>query len=185
MKKLILSLFLVFATSGVVSAQDLNNRVSDLSLNEDAQYQLIDKNMIEAYVNLAVIRAWQDYIATGIMIYEMPPFMQKLDSIEFINLTECSTEIKGLFLKDLEEIKDENGYETVSNTTDGTTKIRIIARRDGDVIPQVFAFGVNNDNQAILIVRMTGKMNESDIADILKQQKKNNDLKSIYPFATP
>ncbi|PXV68902.1 uncharacterized protein DUF4252 [Dysgonomonas alginatilytica] len=166
MKKLIFSIFLIFATSQIIYAQDLSNWVSGLSLNENAQYQLVDKAMLEA--TLAAAKASD---SSGMIPTNTPPFMEKLESIDVINLTECSAEIKKLFLKDLEEIKDENGYETLVNVVDGADKVRIIARKEGTVIPQIFVFAIDMENLEIVIVRMTGRMNESDIADVIKQQQ--------------
>ncbi|MBD8347113.1 MULTISPECIES: DUF4252 domain-containing protein [unclassified Dysgonomonas] len=164
MKKLIFSIFLVFATSQIISAQDLSNWVSGLALNENAQYQQVDRTMIEA--SLAAAR-----IADSSAVPQTPPFMEKLESIDVINLTECSAEIKKLFLADLEGIKDENGYETLINVVDGSDKVRIVARKEGTLIPQIFVFAIDGEDQEIVIVRMTGKMDETDIADIIKQQQ--------------
>lgn len=110
--------------------------------------------------------------STGMISSQAPPFMEKLESIDVINLSSCSSEVKGLFLKDLDNIQDGNGYETLINVIDENDKVRIIARRDGTVIPQIFVFAIDGENNEIVIVRMNGKMDESDITDIIKQQQK-------------
>ncbi|QIK55332.1 DUF4252 domain-containing protein [Dysgonomonas sp. HDW5A] len=167
MKKLIFSILLIFATSQLVSAQDLSNWVSGLALVENAEYQLVDRPMLEA--SLAAAKAAD---STGMISSQAPPFMEKLESIDVINLSSCSSEVKDLFLKDLDNIQDGNGYETLINVIDENDKVRIIARRDGTVIPQIFVFAIDGENNEIVIVRMNGKMDESDITDIIKQQQK-------------
>ena len=167
MKKLIFSILLIFATSQLVSAQDLSNWVSGLALVENAEYQLVDRPMLEA--SLAAAKAAD---STGMISSQAPPFMEKLESIDVINLSSCSSEVKDLFLKDLDNIQDGNGYETLINVIDENDKVRIIARRDGTVIPQIFVFAIDGENNEIVIVRMNGTMDESDITDIIKQQQK-------------
>lgn len=167
MKKLIFSILLIFATSQLVSAQDLSNWVSGLALVENAEYQLVDRPMLEA--SLAAAKAAD---STGMISSQAPPFMEKLESIDVINLSSCSSEVKDLFLKDLDNIQDGNGYETLINVIDENDKVRIIARRDGTVIPQIFVFAIDGENNEIVIVRMNGKMDQSDITDIIKQQQK-------------
>ena len=98
--------------------------------------------------------------------------MEKLESIDIINLSSCSTEVKDLFLKDLDNIQDENGYETLINVVDDSDKVRIIAKREGAVIPQIYVFAIDSEDNEIVIIRMNGRMDESDIADIIKQQQK-------------
>lgn len=167
MKKFIFSIFLIFAISQICSAQDISNWVSGLSMVKDAEYQLVDRPMIEA--SLAATKAID---STGMISSQTPPFMQKLESIDVINLSACSTEIKDLFFKDLGNIKDENGYETLINVVDDGDNVRIIAKREATAVTQVFVFAIDNQDGEIMIVRMNGNMDESDIADILKQQKK-------------
>lgn len=166
MKKLIFSIFLIFITSQICSAQDLSNWVSGLSMVKDAEYQLVDRPMIET--SLAAAKAAN----SGTSSTSTPPFMEKLESIDVINLSACSTEIKDLFLKDLDNIQDGNGYETLINVIDDDDKVRIIAKREGTLVSQVFVFAIDSQDGEIVIVRMTGNMDESDIADIVKQQQK-------------
>ena len=167
MKKFISCILLIFAISQIASAQDLSNWVSGLSMIENAEYQLVDRSMLEA--SLAAAKAAD---STGIMSSPPPPFMEKLESIDIINLSSCSTEVKDLFLKDLDNIQDENGYETLINVVDDSDKVRIIAKREGAVIPQIYVFAIDSEDNEIVIIRMNGKMDESDIADIIKQQQK-------------
>lgn len=169
MKKLIFSIFLIFSVSQICSAQDLSNWVSGLSYAENAEYQLVDRTMIEA--SLAMAQNAMD--TTGTMVVQTPPpFMSKLESIDLINLTSCPADIKSLFLKDLDNIQDGNGYETLVNVVDEGDKVRIIAKREGTTIPQIFVFAIDGEDGEIVIVRMNGKMEESDIADIIKQQQR-------------
>ena len=153
MKKLFFSILLIFTTSQLVSAQDLSNWVSGLALVENAEYQLVDRPMLEA--SLSAAKAAD---STGMISSQAPPFMEKLESIDVINLSSCSSEVKDLFLKDLDNRQDGNGYETLINVIDENDKVRIIARRDGTVIPQIFVFAIDGENNEIVIVRMNGKM---------------------------
>lgn len=167
MKKFIFCLLLVIATNSILYAQDLSYWVSSLAMIENVEYQQVDRSMIEA--SLAVAKA-QD--STGAIISQMPPFMEKLESIDIINLSSCSAEVKNLFLKDFAGIRDENGYETLVNVVDETDKIRVIAKKEDSLILQVFVFAIDNQDNEIVVLRMNGKMDESDISDIIKQHQK-------------
>lgn len=167
MKKFISCILLIFTISQLASAQDLSNWVSGLSMIENAEYQLVDRSMLEA--SLAAAKAAD---STGIMSSPTPPFMEKLESIDIINLSSCSTEVKDLFLKDLDNIQDEKGYETLINVVDDSDKVRIIAKREGAIITQIYVFAIDSEDNEIVIIRMNGRMDESDIADIIKQQQK-------------
>lgn len=160
---------MIFATCQLISAQDLSNWVSALSYAENAEYQLVDRTMIEA--SLAMAENAMDSTGT-MMSKKAAPFMSKLESIDLINLTSCPENVKNLFLKDLENLQDENGYETLVNVVDETDKVRIIAKREGAIIPQIYVFAIDGEDGEIIIVRMNGQMDESDIADIIKQQQK-------------
>ena len=68
MKKFISCILLIFAISQIASAQDLSNWVSGLSMIENAEYQLVDRSMLEA--SLAAAKAAD---STGIM--SSPPLL--------------------------------------------------------------------------------------------------------------
>lgn len=166
MKKLIIFILLIVSAPQTIFSQDLSNWVSGLALIQNAEYQQVDKAMLEA--SLAIAKTSD---TTGI-IANTPPFMEKLESIDIINLSSCTPGAKNLFLQDFENIKDTDGYETLINITEDGDKVRIIVKREETFVPHVFVFAIDGEGDEIMIIRMSGNMDESDIADIVKQQQK-------------
>lgn len=163
MKKLIYSLLLFLFVGQMASAQDLNYWVSSLALVDKADYQQIDRQILD-------LASFQTELTSDSTASKpVAPFLKKLDSIDIINLTPCSDEVKVLFLKDFENLEDANGYQTLINENDGTDRVRIIAKKDGSIISQVFVFAIAEGDGEIFVFRMNGRMDESDIADIIKQ----------------
>ncbi|MDR0824433.1 MAG: DUF4252 domain-containing protein [Prevotella sp.] len=155
MKKIMFSFVLAMAAIQFSYAQDLNSLINELAKTEGAQHQVIDRSML----NMANDQGETDKSA----------LMQNLDSIVVLAIEGCKPEIKDKFLAVFENFKDGNGYETLLNVKDGQDKVLIVSHKEGDVSTDVYILAL--DEKDIAIVKMSGKLSDSDLADIIDKQK--------------
>lgn len=169
MKKIIFCIALAIASLQVSIAQNLSNLVADFANSENIHYQLIDRATIEASIKNA-----NELDPTGTLASQIPPFMNKLDSIVIVDLTPCSQDVKNQFIERFNSIENGNndGYETFLSDSDATDRVRIMGKKNEDIISEIIVLAIDNKNNEIAIVKMAGKIDESDIDDIVKQQTK-------------
>ncbi len=141
--------------------------VDEFAQAENAQVQRVDKATLDASLEAAKASD-----TTGAIAAQIPTFMRKLDLIEVLDLTMCPQEVKDKFIQTFDAIEDGNGYETLTMATDETDKVRIMAKRDESGISEILILALDTKDQEIAIVKMVGKLDESDIEDIIKQQTK-------------
>lgn len=108
---------------------------------------------------------------SGKLKSKMPVFMQKIDSIQVVTLEDDDSGIRDEFLKDLNSFKDDDVYSTLIKVSDAEDNVRIIAKKDGDIVSDVYIFVL--DEEDIVLVKMSGKLEQSDLEDIVKEQTKN------------
>ncbi|MFV0330646.1 MAG: DUF4252 domain-containing protein [Dysgonomonas sp.] len=167
MKRYMFLFALTIMTVQFTFAQDLNQLMNELSKIEGAQHQVVDKEMLNTTMN-AVMEA----DSTGQLKSKMPAFMQKLESIEVVAIEEYAPEVKEQFLNQINSFSDGNGYETLMFVKEEDDNVRIISYKDGDQILGVFILVL--DEEDAVIVKMSGSLSESDLTDIINEQKKNN-----------
>jgi hypothetical protein len=156
MKKIMFSFVLAMVAIQFSYAQDLNSLINELTKTEGAQHQVIDRSML----NMAKNQGETDKSA----------LMQNLDSIVVLSIEGCKPEIKDKFLAVFENFKDGNGYETLLNVKDDQDKAIIISHKDGDAITDVYLLALSEKD--IAIVKMSGKLSDSDLTNIIDIQKK-------------
>jgi hypothetical protein len=162
MKKFIVFFILILAGSHIATAQDLDRLMEEVAKNEKTQRQVVDKTM------LAQAQA-QD--TTGELKSVMPSFMQKIDSIQVVTLLEEDADTRNLVLDNLNSFKDDDVYSTQVRVKDGEDNVRIIAKRDGEAISDVYIFVM--DEKYVVLVKISGRLEQSDLEDIVKEQTKN------------
>lgn len=166
MKRYIFSLVLVLFAVQFTYAQDLNKFMSEFSEIEGAEKQVVDREMLNMSMNAAM-----EADSTGELKSKMPPFMQKIESIEVVSIEEYKPEVKDMFMKEFDNFNDGNGYTTLLTVKDGEDNVRIISYKEGDKNTAVFILVL--DDEDAVIVKMSGELNESDLEDIIKEQNKN------------
>lgn len=138
-------------------AQDLSGLMRELSKAEGAIYQVVGKEMMAMSMGASKNT-------------DEASFMQKLDSIEVVVLETYKAEELTRLSETLENIKDGSGYEILLAMKDGKDYVRIISQKEGDIISNLFISAI--DDKGIVLVRMSGKLTESDVANIVDEQKK-------------
>jgi len=166
MKKYMFLLVLALIAVQFTFAQDLNQLMNDMSKIEGAQHQVVDREMLNTSMNAAM-----EADSTGRLKSEMPAFMQKMESVEVVAIEEYSPEVKERFQKEINGFRDGNGYETLLSVKDEGDNVRIISYKDGDQILGVYILVL--DEEDAVVVKMFGNLNESDLTDIINEQKKN------------
>lgn len=164
MKKIILSLILIAGIGNTVTAQDLNQLITDLANIEGVQHQLIDKTMLDAQIAGAMATD-----STGEFKLNMPGFMQKIDLMEVVIVEDSSDEVRDKVTQELSEVKDGNGYETLLKVKQDEQDIRIIAKK-GDDKSDIFIIVMADTT--IVAMKMTGNLDEQDFIEIIKEQQK-------------
>lgn len=165
MKKIILSLVLLFAFGQAAMAQDINKLIEELSKIEGVAHQIVDRSMLEGAVAAA---AQADSTAEA---SKKQNFMKKLELIEVVAAENVQPELKNRFIAELNKFEDGNGYETLLTVKDGEDNVRILAQRENGEVTAVIIFAIDDEDAAI--VKMVGKFDQSDLTDILNEQEKN------------
>jgi len=166
MKKFIVFFILILAGSHIATAQELDRLMEEVAKNEKAQRQVVDKAMLG--VSMAQAQA-QD--PTGELKSKMPSFMQKIDSIQVVTLEEDAPDTRNMVLDNLNSFKDDDIYSTLVRVKDGEDNVRIIAKKNGETVSDVYIFVMDEDD--IVLVKMSGRLEQSDLEDIVKEQTKN------------
>lgn len=164
MKKIILLFILIAGIGNAVTAQNLNQLITDLANIEGVQYQLIDKAMLNTQIEGAMATD-----STGELKLNMPGFMQKIDQIEVAIVENGSDEAINKVTQELSKVKDENGYEYLLKVKQGEQDVRIIAKK-GDNKSDIFIIVIANPT--IVAMKMTGNLDEQDFIEIVKEQEK-------------
>jgi len=166
MKKILLSLILIVATGNIAIAQDLNQLISDLSKVEGVQHQLVDKSMLDEQMKQAM-----EADPTGELASQMPGFMKKIDTVEAVVFENSTADVKEKVTTSLADFKDGDGYETLLKVKQQDADVRIIAKK-GEQKSDIFIFVLAGD-ATIVMVKMTGDLDEQDFVEIVKEQQKN------------
>jgi predicted CopG family antitoxin len=166
MKKFIVFFILILAGSHIATAQELDRLMEEVAKNEKAQRQVVDKAMLGASVAQA-----QAQDSTGELKSKMPSFMQKIDSIQVVTLKKNAPDTRNMVLDNLNSFKDDDVYSTLVRVKDGEDNVRIIAKRDGETVSDVYILVM--DEEDIVLVKMSGRLEQSDLEDIVKEQAKN------------
>lgn len=158
MKKYILPLIFIFAISTMALAQDLNHLMSDYAKHKDADHNIVTKEML-SYAQQSKS--------------DKDAFLEKLTSIESLDLEDCSKEVKSKFIKEFSKYKDGNGYETLLKVQDEEDKVTIITLKEEDTIKSIYIITIEEDEEDIydiVMVKMTGSFAQSDLKGILESQ---------------
>ncbi|MBK5721723.1 DUF4252 domain-containing protein [Dysgonomonas sp. Marseille-P4677] len=166
MKKILIIFILIITGSLFAIAQNPDSLIADLAKNKDVQHQVIDQSMLKSSLDQAKAQDPSGNLASSI-----PPFMQKIDSIEVVTLDSETSEARDILLNGLDTLTDNDEYTTLVKVRDGDDNVLIIAKKEKDVVSKVYIFVV--DESDIVAVKMNGILTQSDLEDIIKEQTKN------------
>jgi hypothetical protein len=95
------------------------------------------------------------------------PFVKGIKGIEVYDLSSCSLEDKQDIGKQINKIKDTNGYETMIHTKEKKSGVRIMIKKEKDIIKEILLLCMENEEPSI--IRLTGKIKESDLNDLVNE----------------
>jgi len=164
MKRTILGIILCIITFGIAQSQNLSTYISDLVNIENVQRQVIDKSMIKISVETA-----KAMDPSGKLLEQIPPFMLKLDTIDILDLTQCAPFVKTDFMQRFNSSTEEEGYEMLLSADEDNDRVRIFSKADGDITREMIILAVDTENQEIVVLRLTGELDPSDVKKIVDQ----------------
>lgn len=98
------------------------------------------------------------------------PVARGIKSMQIYELSSCNTDIKQSFLNDFKNIKDGNGYETLILARDKNDGIRIMVKKDKDIIKEMLFLCMDESDP--VIIKLSGKIKQDDIIELASQYNK-------------
>lgn len=166
MKRIILSLVLVFAFGQAAMAQDLDKLMAELAKVEGVAHQIVDSSML-AVVKAEAMKA----DSTGDASSKKQNFIKKLELVEIVGAENVQPELRSRFNAEIDKFEDGDKYETLLKVKDGEDNVRILAQRENGEVTAVIIFAVDDEDAAI--VKLVGKFDQLDLTEILNEQEKN------------
>ena len=156
MKKYLFCIIITLALSQSGFGQDLNQLLKKVSETEN-----IEKVKIGRFL-MTIGKAFGD-------VNDMP-VAKGIHSMEVYTLSDCSHEFKKDFSKQFNSIKDGNGYETLIYAKDKKDAVRIMIKKQKNIIREMVILCM--DESEPTIVKFSGKIQENDIAELIKKYDK-------------
>lgn len=166
MKKIILSLVLIFSFGQVAMAQDLDKLMAELAKVEGVAHQIVDSSMLAA-AKAESMKA----DSTGDASSKRQNFIKKLELVEIVAAEDVQPELRSRFNAEIDKFEDGDKYETLLKVKDGEDNVRILAQRENGEVTAVIIFAVDDEDAAI--VKLVGKFDQLDLTEILNEQEKN------------
>lgn len=98
------------------------------------------------------------------------PVVKGVRSLEVYDLSDCNSKTKKDMAAMISNMKDGDGYETLMMAKDGGDDVRIFAKKKKDVISDIVILCAEESD--ISIVKLSGKIKESDIAELVNEYSK-------------
>jgi hypothetical protein len=150
MKKYLLCLILAFAAGQVSYAQSVDQFLKNISKTEN-----IDKVKIGRFM----MSLGKAFGGVGDM-----PVARGIHSLEVYDLSGCDQRTKQDLINQIDRLEDGGGYETLIMTRDKGDNVRIMVKKNKNVISDMVILCVDKSDPTI--VRLSGKIAEKDIAEL-------------------
>lgn len=98
------------------------------------------------------------------------PLVRGVDSMEIFTLSANDTNLKKDFIKLFNNSKDEKGYETLIFVKDKEDGIRILVKKEKDIIKDMIFLCMSEEEPTV--IKLSGKIKQSDIDELV--EKYNN-----------
>jgi hypothetical protein len=156
----------MLAGSLFATAQNPDSLMAEFAEKKNVQHQIIDKETLNKSLENRMV---QD--STGEMKSMLPPFMEKLDRVELVIVENGTPDDTEQMQAGLNALKDGNEYATIVKVKDNNDNVRIIAKKAGELISDIYIFVC--DEKDIVLIKMSGEFDRSDLDEIVKEQTKN------------
>ncbi|GHV16001.1 hypothetical protein FACS1894179_02110 [Bacteroidia bacterium] len=159
MKKIFFSLVLLFVGQ-VIYAQDLNKLMDNLAKVEGAQRQVMDKAMLSQ----SIPESQKD---------KMPDFMSKADSVVAVIVQNCPQDVNDKIQEGITGAETSGIYEPLVTVKKENNRVSILSGKGEDENKDVYICVAGGN--AVVFVKLSGKFTIDDLANIVKEQQKDND----------
>ena len=158
MKKILFSLVLLFVGQ-VIYAQDLNQLMDDLAKVEKAQKQVMDRDMLNNSMSDA-------------QKAKLPDFMSKADSVVAVIVENCPQDVNDKIQEGIRKAETNNDYELLTAVKKEDNRVSILSSKNEGENKDVYIYvGAGN---VVVFVKLSGKFTIDDLANIVKEQQKDN-----------
>lgn len=155
MKRIILALVLVLALGQVTMAQDLDKLMDNLAKVEGAQRQVMNRDML-----------------TGSQKDKIPDFMSKADSVVAVIVQNCPQDVNDKIQEGITSAETNGIYEPLVVVKKEDKRVSILSSKYEDENKEVFIYVAGGN--AVVFVKLSGTFTAEDLADIVKEQQKND-----------
>jgi len=156
MKKVFISLTVLFAVSQFITAQSVNSFISDFAQSEGVETQNIDSQTL-AQVKAAAL----DSTVVDSIDDEDLGQLDKLKNIEVLSCETPSDALTAKFVNFIENFTEDADYDVLIKIADGDEKALILTSKKQAAEKMMIVFGVDSDGLAI--VKISGDVNLNDI----------------------
>ncbi|MFV0312510.1 MAG: DUF4252 domain-containing protein [Dysgonomonas sp.] len=98
------------------------------------------------------------------------PLARGVKTLEVYDLSDCNANQKQDISIQFNQIKDSDGYETLMYVREDGDEVRIMIKKDKDLIREMVFLCMDKADPAI--IRFSGKIKESDIAELVNKYNK-------------
>ena len=148
MKKIIITMVLMCGIQ-IGMAQTIAGIFREFRHEDDAEYIILPKILTETLKWIQQSRQ-----------EEIEPLFDKINSMEYMDLSKSSTKVRERFVKRTKSLKMKD-YEPLLITTKNGTHVRVCARMEGDVANDVVMIAAGNGSY--MIFRVKGQLTMDDI----------------------
>lgn len=154
MKKYILCLLAILA----MSMSDCYSQNVDQLLKKVSKAEDVEKVSINSFM----MSLGKMFGGVGDM-----PLAKGIESMDIFTLSANDTNLKNDFVKLFNKPKDEKGYETLIFVKDKKDGIRILVKKEKDIIKDMIFLCMDEDEPTI--IKFSGKIKEKDIDELMKK----------------
>jgi hypothetical protein len=156
MKKISIFLVFILLSAYQVSAQNAEQVIRNISAVENTKHIKIQRFMLSMIKVVGGLRN--------------VPLIKNIHSMEVFTLEDhASFEHKSYVKEQVHSLKDGSGYETLLQVKDAGSFVRIMIKKEKNIIKEVILFC--SDEKDATILRMTGKIKEADLAEFAKKYR--------------
>jgi hypothetical protein len=165
MKRTVFTFVMMAALSLSVCGQNSNRKILQaLADNDDVMK-----------ISVGSVGMWLAKLAGAL---DDVPELKGINSVEILTVSdECSSSRKEKIKKQMASLSDDSEYATLMQVKDEGDKVRMLIRQENEVVKELLMTVLSNDGDSV-VIRIKGKMKLSDIQEVIKKNKKNENKKN-------
>lgn len=156
MKRYLIGIALIFALSLNSYAQDVDQFLKNVSKTENIDRVKIGRFMMT--------------LGKAIGGVSDMPVTRGVHSLEVYDLSCCNNNLRKDFARQINNLEDGNGYETLLMAKSKGDNVRIMIKKKKDIISDMVILCMDDNDPAI--IKLSGKIKEKDIAELVNKYDK-------------